>query len=77
MKSSVAPNIFFDAINKFQWIAALVGEDQHGHHHLHATLARRPGIDLSFQVFVRPLHALGLVSNVNVTRDVVLQDAAR
>lgn len=33
----------------------LLGEDKHKHHHIHPTLARRPGPDLPYHLFLRPL----------------------
>eukprot|EP00656_Telonema_subtile_P026324 TRINITY_DN28304_c0_g1_i1.p1 TRINITY_DN28304_c0_g1~~TRINITY_DN28304_c0_g1_i1.p1 ORF type:complete len:333 (-),score=15.21 TRINITY_DN28304_c0_g1_i1:38-1036(-) len=52
-------NVFFAIMLQFLWIGKLVGEDTHRHHHEFASLAHRPGLDLPFHVFVRPLWALG------------------
>lgn len=60
-----APNIFFFIINQFAWIGDIIGEATHGHHHSFGSLAHRPGVDLPFHVFVRPLEALGLIWQVN------------
>jgi len=58
------PNVFFDVLNSFLWIAWLTGESTHGHHHAYGNLAHRPGVDLPYHVFVRPLMALGLLTDV-------------
>lgn len=62
----IYPNIFFRGLNHVQWVAALCGEDSHEHHHSHGGLAHRPGVDLPYHVFVRPMRALGLIWNVEV-----------
>jgi hypothetical protein len=62
----IYPNIFFRLLNQVQFVAGLCGEDSHNHHHTHGGLAHRPGVDLPFHVFVRPLRALGLIWNVEV-----------
>lgn len=33
----------------------LIGESEHDHHHAHPTLARHPGPDLPYHIFLRPL----------------------
>ena len=43
------------------WVGVLCGEGTHAHHHAFGSLAHRPGIDLPFHIFLRPLLALGLV----------------
>jgi len=60
------PNVLFGLLNRHLWIAALDGEDAHGHHHQYSALAQRPGIDLPYYYFVRPLRALGLVWDTKV-----------
>lgn len=62
----IYPNVFFFLLNHFQWVAYMAGEDSHEHHHSHGGLAHRPGIDLPFHFFVRPLRAVGLIWNVEV-----------
>jgi len=59
-------NIFFTAMTQFLWISPLVGENSHSHHHEFGALAHRPGMDLPFHVFIRPLMGLGLVWDVKV-----------
>ena len=66
VKLECSPNLFFWLMNRFQWIGKLVGEDTHGHHHNHGSLAHRPGLDLPFHIFVRPLRACGLVWNIKI-----------
>ena len=39
----------------------IVGEDQHSHHHTHPKASRRPGMDLPYLLFIRPLELLKLV----------------
>lgn len=60
------PNVLFRGIHSFLWIAALVGESSHRHHHNNSSHAKRPGVDLPYHLFVRPLQAAGLVWNVKV-----------
>jgi len=67
------PNIFFAAINAKMWQPAFIGESTHGHHHAYANLAHRPGIDLPYHIFVRPLWALGLISSVKTEGRELLQ----
>lgn len=64
VRATVAPNVFFAMINRLQWIMVLIGEDMHEHHHVHGNLAERPGLDLSWRLFVLPMRAVGLISNV-------------
>jgi len=60
------PNVLFGMLNRHLWIAALNGEDAHGHHHVHSQLAQRPGIDLPYYCFVRPLSILGLIHDAKL-----------
>lgn len=55
------PNFLFRFVHSFLWVANLIGESAHHHHHTHAALAHRPGPDVPFHIFVRPLCACGLV----------------
>jgi len=58
------PNLFFTALDCLFIMSWLNGESSHHHHHSFAALAHRPGCDLPFHLFVRPLHALGLIWDV-------------
>lgn len=59
---TLSPNLFFECLNRFLlWVGVLCGEGTHAHHHAFGSLAHRPGIDLPFHIFLRPLLALGLV----------------
>jgi fatty-acid desaturase len=60
----VPPNVFFWLLTQILFVTALFGEDRHDHHHTYGQLAHRPGLDLPFHLFVRPLGALGLIWNV-------------
>lgn len=60
------PGVLFSILNRHLWVAALNGEDAHGHHHHFSTLAQRPGLDLPYYYFVRPLCALGLISDAKL-----------
>jgi fatty-acid desaturase len=60
----VYPNTFFRLLNQMQFVAGMCGEDSHEHHHTHGGLAWRPGVDIPYWLFVRPLQALGLIWNV-------------
>ena len=44
------------------------GGKQRQHHHDHAALARRPGVDLPYHLMVRPLHAMGLIWAVKLPK---------
>jgi fatty-acid desaturase len=57
----VAPNVFFFLLSQFMFYAHLSGEDGHRHHHTHAQLAQRPGLDPPYYLFVKPLVAAGLI----------------
>ena len=61
---TLSPNLFFECLNRLLclWVGVLCGEGTHAHHHAFGSLAHRPGIDLPFHIFLRPLLALGLVS---------------
>lgn len=67
------PNIFFAAIDALMWQPVFIGESTHGHHHAYANLAHRPGIDVPYHIFVRPLWALGLVWSVKTEGRELLQ----
>jgi fatty-acid desaturase len=67
-QSIMAPNLLFGAINTCVWVAQLTGEGAHDHHHDHAALARRPGVDLPYHLMVRPLHAMGLIWAVKLPK---------
>ena len=58
---TLSPNLFFECLNRLLWVGVLCGEGTHAHHHAFGSLAHRPGIDLPFHIFLRPLLALGLV----------------
>jgi len=61
----VWPNLVFRHIDAYCAIVPpLVGESCHKHHHDHLMLAQRPGLDLPYFYFVRPLEALGIIWNV-------------
>jgi len=47
----------------------LTGESGHHHHHDHAMLARRPGPDLPYFLFVKPLVALGILWSPVLLKD--------
>lgn len=71
------PNFFFACLNSLFWLPPLIGEDKHAHHHAFAALAHRPGVDLPYHLFVRPLAALGLLWDLKVAgRDVKLEARA-
>lgn len=59
-----APSVLFSCLNRLLWIPGLVGEDAHEHHHEHARDARRPGHDLPYHLFIRPLEAVGILWHV-------------
>jgi len=61
-----APNVLFRFLHSFIWIASLIGESSHRHHHDYSQLAHRPGMDLPFHMFVKPLHSCGLVWNLQL-----------
>ena len=61
VRSALSPNLFFECLNRLLWVGVLCGEGTHAHHHAYGSLAHRPGVDLPFHIFVRPLLALGLV----------------
>jgi fatty-acid desaturase len=67
-QTSMAPNLLFSAVNTCVWVGQLTGEAAHDHHHDHASLARRPGVDLPFHLMVRPLQALGLIWAVKLPK---------
>jgi len=56
------PNVYFAFFNMFVFIGTLNGETNHGHHHNHSQLAQRPGVDYAYQLAIRPMAALGLIS---------------
>ena len=58
---SISPNLLFYLVSTCIWVAHVTGEATHEHHHDHAALARRPGVDLPFHLMVRPLSAAGLI----------------
>lgn len=47
-----------------------IGEKTHKHHHDNPGLARRPGLDLPFFLFIRPLELLGVVREFRIERKV-------
>ena len=49
------------AIDSSMFIAWFSGEGYHEAHHKHPRNARRPGVDLSYYVFLYPLEQLGLI----------------
>lgn len=55
---TLSPNLFFECLNRLLWVGVLCGEGTHAHHHAFGSLAHRPGIDLPFHIFLRPLLAL-------------------
>ena len=55
-----------DSHHVFTCLSTVLAEGAHEHHHLHASLARRPGLDWPYHVFIRPLQAARLVWNVRV-----------
>ena len=56
--SAAAPCKATDAV---RLLSELVGESHHADHHLFPRRARRPGLDLAYHAFVRPLAALRVV----------------
>lgn len=64
------PNILFSFLNLNLFIAALAGEDGHGHHHQYAQLAQRPGLDLPYRLFVYPLRRFGLIYDAKLLSDI-------
>jgi stearoyl-CoA desaturase (delta-9 desaturase) len=50
-----------DDVFSLSQIAYLLGEHKHDHHHQYPTLARRPGPDLPYHLFLRPLFWTGLI----------------
>jgi stearoyl-CoA desaturase (delta-9 desaturase) len=50
-----------DDVFSLSQTAHLIGEDKHDHHHAHPTMARRPGIDLPYHIFLRPLFWAGII----------------
>jgi len=50
-----------DAVFSLSRTANLLGESNHDHHHAHPTLARRPGTDLPYHMFLRPLFWAGII----------------
>lgn len=49
-------------------IFPFIGERAHKHHHDNPGLARRPGLDMPYFFFVRPLELLGLVRDCRIER---------
>ena len=64
------PQILFSFLNLNLFIAALAGEDGHGHHHQYAQLAQRPGLDLPYRLFVYPLRRFGLIYDAKLLSDI-------
>eukprot|EP00930_Biecheleria_cincta_P085586 TRINITY_DN74967_c0_g1_i1.p1 TRINITY_DN74967_c0_g1~~TRINITY_DN74967_c0_g1_i1.p1 ORF type:complete len:377 (-),score=21.66 TRINITY_DN74967_c0_g1_i1:110-1132(-) len=65
VRGNLAPNVFFWCLGQLtSLITPLIGESRHDHHHAFERLARRPGLDIPFHAFVRPLFALGLIWDV-------------
>lgn len=61
------PNIFFKMLNLMVCpLADSVGEAEHLHHHDHSRLAKRPGMDLPYYLFVAPLSWTGLIWSCRV-----------
>jgi len=72
-KAVLAPNVFFYLLSQFMFYAQLSGEDGHGHHHMHAQLAQRPGLDPPYYFFVKPLAATGLIWDVKLLKSTKAQ----
>ena len=49
------------ALDNPRFLSELVGESYHEDHHSFPTKAHRPGLDLPFWLFIRPLAATGLI----------------
>ena len=60
----VPSNVFLKLLNSITFMGEYLGEGSHAHHHGHANLARRPGLDWPYHIFIRPLAALQLVWHV-------------
>tara|TARA_Y100000748_G_scaffold208623_2_gene174807 strand:+ start:63 stop:854 length:792 start_codon:yes stop_codon:yes gene_type:complete len=50
------------ATDVVRFLSEIVGESYHDDHHRHPARARRPGMDVAFHVFVRPLVTFGIVT---------------
>jgi len=72
-KAVLAPNVFFYLLSQLMFYAQLSGEDGHGHHHTHAQLAQRPGLDPPYYFFVKPLAATGLIWDVKLLKSTKAQ----
>lgn len=57
----VAPNVMFGLLNRLLWVPKLVGEEKHHHHHEYPRCGHRPGLDLPYWLFVKPLEMSGLI----------------
>lgn len=61
------PHPYLRFLNRVLFITDVVGEEAHLHHHDHPRCALRPGLDLPGKMLVTPLHALGLITQLQPT----------
>jgi len=61
------PHPYFRFLNYLLFMVDWVGEEAHLHHHDYPRCALRPGVDLPGKMLVTPLHALGLITQLQPT----------